>query len=529
MSNPGDWDNPNYHRNRVARLQRIANYKAQWLREAKAARDEDREAVTPWEAVQRSDKRRAQRQRAAEKKAAEAFAEAERQRRAWAAQPSERSRSPHRKAAEPRSKAAAVKAAKAAKAEEMEDIFPGARPRRRPEPKFKPKFVPKPRGTQAQEQQQKKWAPKWIAKAKAADPAAAAGEASAPDATAGEASAPDASVESCSNESSESESGSSSISSSCVEPSGDEQEQQMADDLRAGDKAAEEKMLKKAKQKAKQQKQKQEKKKAWQPKTATEKWGGIFDFDKLDLQEAAEAEKRSWANAEQWHVASEQAGASSSQQSEASAPKPKRGPNPASGSRGPESQASASRGPEPKASDNRGPEPKASDNRSPEPKASAKDKYWPKKVDIYSHDRFECCWWNIPYEDGDAFIRVDCRQFKDPRSDHDGRNADIQRSIAQKPDFPEFLLHVKKRLWSARGMNVRLCFWCNHGKHRSVACAELLYGLLNNVEADFPLDIEHLSLFGHNRRHRDCRFCECGLTDDETLRLMYRIWGKEDL
>mgnify|MGYP007096121299 CR=1 FL=1 len=402
---------------------------------------------------------------------------------------------------------------------------------------FKPKFVAKPRGTVHQEQQ-KKWAPKWIAQAqaKAAGPAATATEAAAPAATAGEASAPDASVESCSSEGSESESGS---SSSCVELSDrseDEQERQMADAFRAGKKAAEEKLLKKAKQETKrlsQQKKQQEKKNklAWQPRTGTEKWLGCFE--KLELHAAPDSDKRTWADEEQWHVASEQAGASSSQQSKASDPKPKwqpkAGPSAASGSRGPESQASASRGPEPKASDNRGPEPKASDNRSPEPKASAKDKYWPKKVDIYSHDRFDCCWWAMPYEDGDAFIRVDCRQFKDPRSDHDGRNAEIQRSIAQKPEFPEFLRYVKKQLWSNRGKNVKLCFWCNHGKHRSVACAEMLFGLLGHLQASCDIEVDHISLFGHNRTHRNCRVCEYGTADEETRRLLIRIWGEDEL
>ena len=515
----------------------MVHHAYQWWREAKAARAEDRDLRTPWEAVQRSERRRAQRARAAQKKAAE---EAERQSTAWASQPSERSRSPRRKQ-QPQSKAAAVREAKARAAAlaEMEEHFPGQRPRRQPVQQFKPKFVAKPRGTVHQEQQ-KKWAPKWIAQAqaKAAGPAATATEAAAPAATAGEASAPDASVESCSSEGSESESRS---SSSCVELSDrseDEQERQMADAFRAGMKAAEDKLLKKAQQEKKRlsQQKKQEKKKnklAWQPKTGTEKWLGCLKFDNLKVQAAPDSDKRMWADEEQWHDASEQAGASSSQQPKASAPKPKwqpkAGPSAASGSRGPESQASASRGPEPKASDNRGPEPEASVHRGPPwLDFTEKNKRWPKKVDVYSHDK-DCCWWKMPYEAGDSFIRVDCRQFKDPRSDHDGRNADIQRSIAQKPDFPEFLRYVKKRLWSARGMNVRLCFWCNHGKHRSVACAELLYGLLNNVEADFPLDIEHLSLFGHNRRHRDCRFCECGLTDDETLRLLCRIWGKEDL
>ena len=65
-----------------------------------------------------------------------------------------------------------------------------------------------------------------------------------------------------------------------------------------------------------------------------------------------------------------------------------------------------------------------------------------------------------------------------------------------------------------RRRGIAVALWCNHGKHRSVAAAELMAGVITLKFAN--VTVEHISLDYYNRRCR-CRECERLLPEHDVL------------
>ena len=110
----------------------------------------------------------------------------------------------------------------------------------------------------------------------------------------------------------------------------------------------------------------------------------------------------------------------------------------------------------------------------------------------------------LPAYSQDRALAFDCRIFRDPEHQrprqgarsggvappetehHLGFHPDVQWGIVRDRQFPEFMKTVRADLenlvqWHRDGqtgpvrpVHVHLAFWSNHGRHRSVACLELV-------------------------------------------------------
>ena len=106
------------------------------------------------------------------------------------------------------------------------------------------------------------------------------------------------------------------------------------------------------------------------------------------------------------------------------------------------------------------------------------------------------------------------RQFRDPDADrelraHDGRNPRIQQGLVglHKYNFHVLAKQVAATVRDAikrRRRGVALAFWCNHGKHRSVATAELMAAVF--ATKFHNVVIEHVALDYWRNRCR-CQAC----------------------
>ena len=118
-------------------------------------------------------------------------------------------------------------------------------------------------------------------------------------------------------------------------------------------------------------------------------------------------------------------------------------------------------------------------------------------------------------------LSIDVRWFYDPHAGelkkHDGRHPDIMEVLARHKDFLKCILKpCKRHLEEHCGGRASIAFFCNRGKHRSMAAAELLERTPNDLPMagasnDIIKDTEHISLLRH-RMH--CRCGVCGRKDN---------------
>ena len=160
----------------------------------------------------------------------------------------------------------------------------------------------------------------------------------------------------------------------------------------------------------------------------------------------------------------------------------------------------------------------------PAPQLPRNAPVWPERVYIYSHDR-SCCW---EYAERPNLLRIDVREFRDPPTSHDGRHPEVQRRIVAKT-YPFLLLCAKvhRHLKAHKGTTCAVAFFCNRGRHRSVACAELLFGVLGGVEsmARCYLELNHLSLPWHCLGCR-CRNCDDARSTPAVLEAARAVWDR---
>jgi hypothetical protein len=134
---------------------------------------------------------------------------------------------------------------------------------------------------------------------------------------------------------------------------------------------------------------------------------------------------------------------------------------------------------------------------------------------IQSHCQSECCWNELcGTEDGDsATHHIDCTGFVDQRTGHDGRLLFIQERLIEHhlDRFREILRQVKSfmEIDAADSGVCHIHFWCRRGKHRSVACAELVACTVRTAIPTIEIDVLHKGLLMHNRRC-DCPECDHG-------------------
>ncbi len=84
---------------------------------------------------------------------------------------------------------------------------------------------------------------------------------------------------------------------------------------------------------------------------------------------------------------------------------------------------------------------------------------WPLLVEIYSHDKNECCWYTYCDRDSEPWcLRLDCRPLYDPNANtnHDGRHPDcsLRRGGAQERCWGRQKLHLRveiPRTWHESG------------------------------------------------------------------------------
>ena len=121
-------------------------------------------------------------------------------------------------------------------------------------------------------------------------------------------------------------------------------------------------------------------------------------------------------------------------------------------------------------------------------------------VVVYSHDKNPCCW----QENCD--MQVDVRElFKDPPTRCDGRSFSVQERLLAKTQSFEWLCRHVRAGMAAHSGAFTVAFWCNRGKHRSVACAELFGQIFLQMGLD--VTVRHISMVRHGH---GCRCGECG-------------------
>ena len=154
---------------------------------------------------------------------------------------------------------------------------------------------------------------------------------------------------------------------------------------------------------------------------------------------------------------------------------------------------------------------------------------WPCTVQIYSHDKHT--WPKLQ-----NVLSIDVREFYDPHAkssglrNHDGRHPAIMVGLVTHSNFVATVLapckaHMKKH----RRGHASIAFWCNRGRHRSVAAAELLYLTLDKIplgeDHDVEITIEHMSC------RRNGLFCKCdkctnsARKNDESWAALEDMWN----
>ena len=122
-------------------------------------------------------------------------------------------------------------------------------------------------------------------------------------------------------------------------------------------------------------------------------------------------------------------------------------------------------------------------------------------VSVLSHDKNVCCW-----PEG-CDMQIDVRElFKDRATTCDGRSFGVQQRLLQKEQsFAWLCRHVRTGMATHTGGAFTVAFWCNRGKHRSVASAELFAQIFLAMGLD--VSVRHVSIVNHGH---GCRCIECG-------------------
>eukprot|EP00972_Heterocapsa_arctica_P047091 6948064-Heterocapsa_arctica.AAC.1 len=102
---------------------------------------------------------------------------------------------------------------------------------------------------------------------------------------------------------------------------------------------------------------------------------------------------------------------------------------------------------------------------------------------------------------------------------HDGRHESVQAAMLKTKkmkskivvDFLDVCYRVKRHLRNHAGRSCSLGLWCDHGRNRSVAVAQLFFVILGAEEwaeiGGAEIEIEHTSLGNHEHGHNGCEEC----------------------
>ena len=154
----------------------------------------------------------------------------------------------------------------------------------------------------------------------------------------------------------------------------------------------------------------------------------------------------------------------------------------------------------------------------------------------------------LPADQVDHALVVDCRQFKDPERDreaspHLGLHPRVQEGLLADARFPGWVSSLHARFYhDVRGQraarpdlspHVTLIFWCNHGRHRSVAACQLVR---NMVEGSLTLKVHgRVRHLGHWNCGSTCNCCRTclgeGLGDwrDRQFYRMRDMWARSNV
>jgi len=144
----------------------------------------------------------------------------------------------------------------------------------------------------------------------------------------------------------------------------------------------------------------------------------------------------------------------------------------------------------------------------------------------------------LPAYSRDRALAFDCRIFRDPEHQrprqgagsggvappetehHLGFHPDVQWGIVRDRQFLGFMRTVRADIehlvqWlrdgqpfgSQRPVHVHVAYWCNHGRHRSVACLELVRHCLLAYPGVYAID-PRMTHLGHWQVGRTCRLCD---------------------
>jgi hypothetical protein len=129
-------------------------------------------------------------------------------------------------------------------------------------------------------------------------------------------------------------------------------------------------------------------------------------------------------------------------------------------------------------------------------------------IHIVSHCKNYCCY---RQSDGKKHWAVARLFYDETRTNCDGRSANIQYTILRwrLTNFEMLIGWVKQFLRRHRRGAATICFYCNRGKHRSVACACLFAQIFSML--DVPCTVEHRSLEHHEQA------CNCPTCNAEPL------------
>ena len=124
----------------------------------------------------------------------------------------------------------------------------------------------------------------------------------------------------------------------------------------------------------------------------------------------------------------------------------------------------------------------------------------------------------------DATRYIDCCDLRDASTKalaiHDGRHPDILRTVLTHDGFPGLLQEVKDIAEAGFDPNAEIRFFCNSGRHRSVAVATLIGRIL--TEAGYQVEMAHHGLAQSEHKHdrAACRQCSQGVETIATEELM---------
>ena len=127
--------------------------------------------------------------------------------------------------------------------------------------------------------------------------------------------------------------------------------------------------------------------------------------------------------------------------------------------------------------------------------------------------------------EGDEYdsVWIDVRGFRDPKSrtSHDGRHPDVVIPFSRHENFPLLVVEVKnivqEKLKTGADI-ISICFWCDHGKHRSVAAATIFGHVLSSKLNAVRSRIRHLTQEMRCSRHwRTCKECWLELDSQPAL------------